>query len=43
MLAGAVGFLLLARRTNRQLESRVKDVESALGTGRADEAIAILD
>ncbi|HQZ70626.1 MAG: tetratricopeptide repeat protein [Anaerolineae bacterium] len=43
MLAGAVGFLLLARRTNRQLESRVKDVESALGAGRADEAIAILE
>lgn len=43
MLAGAAGFFVLARRTNRQLEARVKDVENALSAGKADEAIAILE
>ncbi len=42
-LAAAGSFILLARRTNQQLQARIKEVESALGEGRADEAIAVLE
>lgn len=42
-LAAAGSFFFLARRTNRQLEARVKQVEAALGAGKSDEAIGVLE
>lgn len=43
VLAGAVSYFFLARRSNRQLEARMRDVEAALGAQQPDEALQILE